>query len=67
MPGIQITVSPALIGSSHLVRVVSVETVPYSRTPSGDQLFTLNGHRLPHVGNLCVVAGVIFAVSVDFE
>jgi hypothetical protein len=43
MPGIQITVSPALMGSSHLVQVVSVETVQYTRAPSRDQPFRLNG------------------------
>jgi hypothetical protein len=47
MPGIQITVSPAPMGSSHVVQVVSVETVPYTRAPSRDQLFRLNEHRLP--------------------
>jgi hypothetical protein len=30
MPGIQITVSPALMGSSDLVQIISVETVPYT-------------------------------------
>jgi hypothetical protein len=52
MPGIQITVSPALMGSSHLVQIVSVETVPYIRAPNRDQPFRLNGHRLPYVGIL---------------
>jgi hypothetical protein len=66
MPGIQITVSPALMRSSHLVQVVSVETVPYTRAPSRDQPFRLNGHRLPYVGNPCEVVGVIVAVSVGF-
>ena len=64
MPGIQITVSPALRASSHLVQVVSVETVPYTRAKSRDQLFRLNRHRLPYVGNPCEVAGVIVAVRV---
>jgi hypothetical protein len=38
MPGIQITVSPALMGSSHLVQIISVETVPYTLALSRDQL-----------------------------
>jgi hypothetical protein len=50
MPGIQITVSPALMGSSHLVQVISVETVPYTGAPSRDQPFRLNGHRLLMLG-----------------
>jgi hypothetical protein len=49
-PGIQITVSPALMGSSHLVQVVSVETVPYTRPPSRNQPFRFNGHRLLMLG-----------------
>ena len=67
MPGIQITVSPALMGSSHLVQVVSVETVPYTRAPCRDQPLRLKGHRLPYVGNLCEVAGISVAVSVGLE
>jgi hypothetical protein len=63
MPGIQITVSPALRGSSHLVQIVSVQTVPYIRAPSRDQPFCPYRHRLPYVGE---VAGVIVEVSVGF-
>jgi hypothetical protein len=65
MPGIQITVSPALMGSSHLVQVVSIKTVPYTGAPSRDQPFGLNGHRL--CWESCEVAGVIVAVSVRFD
>jgi hypothetical protein len=66
MPGIQITVSSALMGSSHLVQIISVETVPY--TPGFISRPAGQGHHLGVLGsNSYQLAAVILAGTVGWQ